>query len=416
MNEPAERSLRFNFSWTLLGNAVFVLCQWGIIVLLAREAPKLIGQYALGLAIATPAFALSSLALRPLHVTDSKRQYSFGNYFALRLILTSLVFLAILLLYPLVGGIDDTAHVVIVVAAIKAFETVSDLLYGFFQKLERMDHIARSKMLKGITTVFILWIAMDRGLALATALSGVLMVRTGIFLAYDLVQAILYSKRMNRPIHDLKPDWSFPTMYSLLWTAMPMGAVLFLISLTQHMPNLILEQSFGEETLGIFATLASILLAGNQVISAMGEAASPRLAKHHDPQDLRAFHALLFRMVAGAAGIGISGTLIANFFGHSLLTLIFDPEYAEYNHILTLLMIASIFTYPSVALGFGATASRRLKQQPRVVFISAFLTFFACMLLIPAYGMTGAAWAVIFSAVVRVFAYAYLFRFPTDGV
>jgi hypothetical protein len=39
------RSLRLNFSWTIVGNVVYAGTQWGILVLLARlGTPEAVGQ------------------------------------------------------------------------------------------------------------------------------------------------------------------------------------------------------------------------------------------------------------------------------------------------------------------------------------------------------------------------------------
>src|SRR6266568_5527229 len=44
-------SLRTNFAWTLAGNAVYAVCQWGMLVSIAKlGSPAMVGQFALGLA------------------------------------------------------------------------------------------------------------------------------------------------------------------------------------------------------------------------------------------------------------------------------------------------------------------------------------------------------------------------------
>ena len=54
-------SLRSNFSWTFVGNVVYSACQWGMLVLLAKIGnPQMVGQYGLGMAIATPVLAEES--------------------------------------------------------------------------------------------------------------------------------------------------------------------------------------------------------------------------------------------------------------------------------------------------------------------------------------------------------------------
>jgi hypothetical protein len=55
-------SLRWNFSWTFVGNIIYSACQWAILVVLAKIGnAEMVGQYGLAMAVATPILALSSL-------------------------------------------------------------------------------------------------------------------------------------------------------------------------------------------------------------------------------------------------------------------------------------------------------------------------------------------------------------------
>ena len=58
-------SLRSNFAWVLAGNLVYAACQWGMIVALAKLGSSyMVGQFSLGLAIATPVLMFTNLHLR----------------------------------------------------------------------------------------------------------------------------------------------------------------------------------------------------------------------------------------------------------------------------------------------------------------------------------------------------------------
>ena len=63
-NPVLGASLRWNFSWTFVGNVVYSACQWAMLVVLAKIGnPEMVGQYGLAMAIATPVLALSTLQL-----------------------------------------------------------------------------------------------------------------------------------------------------------------------------------------------------------------------------------------------------------------------------------------------------------------------------------------------------------------
>jgi O-antigen/teichoic acid export membrane protein len=96
MRNTPRRSLRQNARWTLASNISYAACQWGVIVCLAKlGSPEIVGRFGLGLAIASPVIVLTQLQLRSVLVTDSKQAFRFGEYLALRLILTMVALAAI---------------------------------------------------------------------------------------------------------------------------------------------------------------------------------------------------------------------------------------------------------------------------------------------------------------------------------
>src|SRR5580692_299201 len=77
----ARPILTGNFLWTLAGNLIYALCQWGILVSFAKLGnAEMLGQYALGLAIAAPVFQFCGLNLRAVQVTDARNRYTFGEF------------------------------------------------------------------------------------------------------------------------------------------------------------------------------------------------------------------------------------------------------------------------------------------------------------------------------------------------
>ena len=82
-----ELSLRLNFAWTFVGNVVYAGCQWGMLVVLAKlGSPARVGEFALALAVTAPILMFTNLALRAVQATDSRQEYTFGDYLGLRLL------------------------------------------------------------------------------------------------------------------------------------------------------------------------------------------------------------------------------------------------------------------------------------------------------------------------------------------
>ena len=112
-----------------MGYAVYVGCQWGMLVVLAKLGnPEMVGRFALGLAITAPIVLFANLGLRPYQATDAKQRYAFGEYLALRLLTTAAAFLVVVGVVLATGYGWETALVVAGVGLAKCFEAMSGIL------------------------------------------------------------------------------------------------------------------------------------------------------------------------------------------------------------------------------------------------------------------------------------------------
>ena len=154
MPNRSPLSLRRNFVWNLLGNVVYAGAQWGLLVVLAKLTnPETVGRFALGLAVTTPIIVFSQLQLRGVQATDARSEYDFGHYLALRLATTAAALCVIAAVAGWGGYGRNAALVILAVGLSKAIESITDVVYGLLQRRERMDRIARSRIIKGILSL-----------------------------------------------------------------------------------------------------------------------------------------------------------------------------------------------------------------------------------------------------------------------
>lgn len=413
-------SLRVNFSWTLVGNLIYAACQWGMLVVLARlGSPEVVGQFALGLAIATPVMMLTNLQLRYLQAIDAQQEYRFADYLGLRLLS---VVLALLLIAGIViwsGYGVQTASIVLAVGLAKIFEGVSDIFHGLFQQRERMDRVATSKVIKGIASLLALAVVVyvTGNVFWGTlAMAGVWAL---VLLGYDGPTGRKLLRRAEAPADNeeeadaadaattpvepqsLRPRWHIPTLTGLVWKAFPLGIVTLLISLNTNIPRYFIEGQLGTSALGIFAALAYLVVAGNMVIMALGQSASPRLARYYAAADYKAFRTLLLKLVGFGALIGVAAVVGALLLGRPAITLLYGAEYARQD-LLVLLMIVAGLSYIASFLNYGVGAARYFKVQVPLFLCVTGTTTLASFWLIPTMELTGAAVALILSVIVQI--------------
>lgn len=401
-------SLRRNFSWTFVGNALYAVCQWAILVVLAKFGnSRDVGLFALGLAISTPIIFFANLQLRAAQATDAKRQYEFGDYLALRLISTLLAVLAIAGVVAVAGYDGKTALAVLVITLGKAFDSMSDVFYGLFQQYERMDLIAQPLAVNGFVSLAALMVGFLLTHNVVWGAAG-WSLASGCALIYNVGTArwLLSVAGLNAGEDpgrlSLYPRWHWSTLWRLTCLTLPLGFVAMLASLSTNIPRYVIQGDLGTADLGIFAAVAYLITAGNVVISAMGQSASPRLAKLFASGRREAYLRLLFRLVGIAAVGGVLGVVLVLIAGRPILRFLYTEEYAREQTAFVWLTVAAAISFVASLLRYGITGARRFKIQVPWTGSAVAVMAVASLFLIPQYGLEGAAYAMTLSAIVQL--------------
>ena len=407
-------SLRTNISWTVLGNTVYATAQWAMLMILAKlGSPEMVGQFALGLAVTAPLITLANLQARTILATDAKCEYSFGDYLGLRLV-TTLLALTLIIGVALLGGYRlGTALVIIAVAIAKSFESISDVYFGLLQQHERMDRIAVSMVIKGLLSLVglglgvfvlgsVLWGAVGVAIAWALVLVGYdIPTSTSVLVTASPSFQGREQKGLRSP-GSLGPTWDLEAMKKLAWLALPLGFTTMLVSLNANIPRYLVERYLGERELGIFAAMAYLMVAGSTLINAMGQSASPRLARYYARGDRVAFRTLLIKLGGIGALLGGLGVLVVALAGREILTLLYRAEYAQHLDVLVWLMVAGTLSFLTSFLGFGMTAARYFKIQVPLGVAVVCATALACGLLVSRNGLLGAAQGITISLLLNL--------------
>jgi O-antigen/teichoic acid export membrane protein len=398
---PKPLGLKLNVSWALAGNVIYAACQWGMLVVLAKlGSPEMVGRFALALAVTAPVFMLTNLQLRAVQATDVMGRYAFGDYLALRLLATALAMAVMLGLVVLSGYPFETAVVVFVIGLAKAFESISDAIYGLVQRHERMDLISRSMILKGSASIGIFGTVVALTGSLAWAAAGLACAWCLVLVTYDLglVRRFAPSSRIGA-----SPQWSLSTSFRLAKLSLPLGLTMLFISLNANVPRYFIEHHAGTRALGFFAAVAYLMVAGSLVVNALGQTAAPRLARYYAAVDTRAFRALLLKLCGVAGIVGAGGVLVAAVVGKQVLRLLYRADYASYSDVFTYLMIAAGIGHVASIVGYGMTAARLFKPQVPLFSIVLLISLIASLRLIPVYGLRGAAAALILASIAQLF-------------
>jgi O-antigen/teichoic acid export membrane protein len=404
------RVLLSNIAWMLVGNLLYGFSQWGQLVALAKVGTiEMVGSFALAMAIVLPVLMFSSLSLRSLQVTDHKRSHRFMEYLTLRM-LTLCVSLAGIALFGRVAGYTTAVIVsTTLIAAAKAVEYISDILYGSLQRKENMSGIAISMILRATLSVGALTLGVYRTHSLMWGAACMLVSSSLVLIGYDIPKILTVENVSPQTLFigcrtyfkSLVNQSGSHRLGKLAMAGLPMGFVLMLVSLNLNIPRYFIQRNLGTHELAIFSAIATLLAAGGVATNAAGQAAAPRLAKCFVEGDRRGFNSLLVALVVTSLGLGALGFAGAVLFGKQAMAFFYRPEYSAHPDVLVWLMGASGFFYLGSTLGYAVTAVRCFTPQLPLFAAAAVTTAIGCFALVPSQGLRGAAIAILISAIVQ---------------
>lgn len=310
--------------------------------------------------------------------------------------LSMMVFAAAIILFSLFsfGYERETALIIFVIGLCKITESLSDIIFGRLQKEKRLDRIALSLIFQGPISLVLFSILLWLTGSLLFGLLGIFISRLSLLIVYDIANVKKYAR--------FHPNFSLQTLTHLFKFSIPLGFVQLFISLYLNIPRYFLESYHGEEILGYFSAIAYILVAGDTIISALSQAASPQLANLFHLGKKRSFLRLFMRLVLIAIGLGFAGILFIFLFGPEILLILYQADYMQFNNIFLLLMFASTLNYVGWFMEAAMTATGRFKEQLYISFLWVITSVISSILLIPDLGIKGAAYALIITASVQL--------------
>ena len=405
---PRPLSLKKNVAWTFMGNVISALCQWGILIALAKiGTPEIVGQYAMGLAVSGPIMMFASLQLRKFQATDSQREFRFGDYLGLVLISSFIGWLVA----TGVGWWDsdniEGLLVISVVGISKSCELIADTFYGLLQQRERLDRITKSGILHGVASMLALCCGVWLTGSVLIGVVGYAATRLLIIVAYDVPGAMWVLqvesdasevsrwRRLRTVLLEIRPRWEWSRLRPLMMLGLPMGVVSLLTSLQTNIPRYFVEDQLGKAELGIFCAIAALMMTGITLMRALDQSCIPRLAKLHAAGRYRELRWLFLKLVTVYLLLGVAGVWVARWGGRPLLTLIFSAEYAIHTDVLETIMQAAVASYLVGALSSALVATRCIRSQLPLLCLSLLTAFGACTWLVPEYGLWGASMSMV---------------------
>jgi O-antigen/teichoic acid export membrane protein len=411
-NEQTKKLISSSFKvgvvWSILGNAIFTASQWAILITLTKTTtPVEVGEFSFALALVAPLYMMLNLQLRTVQVTDTLNKYSFNDYLFLRVALTTV---AVILISLSATILEISFATLLLVTIQKAIESIGDIFQGYIHKRQQMKKLSQSLIGIGVLSVLCL---IPSILFNSTLTSILLLVTCGrvisLFLfeikpCRDLMQAF------KEDAISLKNISGLSIIKQLAVLSLPLGLVMMLNSLSINVPRYALETFLGKKELGIFAALAYVTIAFTTFYQAILQVASPKFAEFISQKKLSNVESLILKLNLITVVAGTVGLLFTYFYGNLVLSFLYAPEYAKRIDCFSILIFSTLVGATASMYGCVVTAAQVFKEQTKASIIVVITTLVAAYLLVPFFGINGAAFAVLIGTVVKLYIFACLWK------
>ncbi|WP_414047247.1 lipopolysaccharide biosynthesis protein [Macrococcus equi] len=389
-----------SISSTFLANIIVALSKWIILILVARIlTPTEVGVYTLAFAITAPISLLINMKLRSLYVTEENEK-NFLNYIILRNILNAISFLFIIIIALMFW--NNHFDILIVVMLNKLLDLFSEIIYAYFHKKKLFTKISKIMIRKTIFEVvtFGLILLITKNLFVS------------LFISLIIKSLYVYFAEF-RPLNYLikKQTQSFLSIINILKLGIPLGFVQMIVSLNTNIPRYYLEFFEDVKTLGLFSSIAYLLVIFNLFASSISQFFLPQLHELNKQGNLGALKNYLNRkMNFYVIIIGITITIFLYFFGEFILDFLYGKDYSKMNKVLVIISISSLFNTISWNYDTALMAIRYISIQPKITLITLIVNAVISYYLINNFGIYGASFSLIIISFLQLILRVYFFN------
>lgn len=396
----ATRRLGIGMSMSLAGTIAYAAAQWLALVMLAHwTSAEAVGQYALALAICGPVILFTNLQLANLQSTDGQGAFTFPQYFALRLLMTTLAF-TVIITASLLWFDAVTARIVALLAVGKCIEAISDAVHGTLMRRGRFLALSQALTVNALTSLAGFGIAAYLTRDVTVAVIGWAAGSMVTVLALNLRTAVRLHTTARWPSAEaiafltagLRQREALLRLVRLAW---PMGVISTLLSLQANAPQYVIQHLLGASAVGTFAILAYPFLAGNIAVTAMGQAAAPQFAEALGNEDAGGFRRVLFLTMASGAALGLAAVVMTWLGGAQFIEFFYSSAYVEHQGLFFVLACAAGVRYAYLPIGVAATAQRRIGVQLWLRMATLVVVTAAIAAGAQSHGLSGAALAFL---------------------
>ncbi|MDA1038213.1 MAG: flippase [bacterium] len=359
-------------------------------LLLARTVgAESTGAYFLALSITTIFSVITDFGLQPVLIREVAKKSStwqdiVRNTISLKMILMTIATVAVFLFVNLMGYDTDVRLLSYVAISVMLVDAVTLTMYGVLRGEQILKFESIGMFIGQALTVTMGVIVLFTNASLVLLVLALLLGST--FNA--IFSTLMVLRRFGRSI--LIPVWSHSVIKPLLRVALPFALAGIFVKVYSYVDTITISKFFGEYEVGIYAVAYKLTYAFQFLplafVAALYPAMSALVKTDRDKLSDTFEQAMVYvTLLAAPIVFGIWAI------SHSLIVMAVGPEFLDSVLPLSILIFALFFIFLDFPIGSLLNAADRQVTKTTLMGITMVINVIANLLLIPRFGVVGAA-------------------------
>lgn len=375
-----KRQILKSTVWNIIGMSFSSIVSLVLLIIITRlNGIDESGTFSFLFSLCLIIYTITLYGGRIYQVSDYKDEYSYNTYYSLKIV-TSIVSIAILLIFLIVCGYSNSSIVIaILLLIVKIIDAFSDSIYGIFQKKDRLELVGKSLTIKTIFSIAILFVVDYFFNSLIFAVFAYAIANIIVFILYDksYEKKIIKNKiQIDNKIIKLLSSTKFIFLNS------------FILSILLNVPRFVVKSVYSSAELGYFGILIMI----PTVLTLFGQfIVQPiliRLTEAFNNGKKKIFEIYIYKCFIYVFLIAVVCILAAYFFGTKVLALLYGINFDYYRYSLLFLIVGGTFNVVSYIVSTALNIFRKTMIQTLIyifIFLISILLFYILAINYPIY-------------------------------
>jgi O-antigen/teichoic acid export membrane protein len=386
-----------NISWLLFERVLRIVVSIFVIALLARYlGPEQFGQLNFSLALVAIFVPISELGMRSIVVRDITRNYScrfetLGTTGVLYIISGLVSYGLILITISWLRPEDQLIKALVAILGVAVLFKPSEIATYWYESQVQSKYVVISK--SGVLLVFAainVVLIFNNAKLIVFAWTNVLEA-----LVVSLLLLTILTQRLDG-LKLLEIQFSLARAKSLIADSWPLIISSMSIIIYMKVDQIMIGYMLGDVEVGVYSAATRISEAWYFIAVAINASIYPTLVRLRE-QSIESFNKRLQQIFNLMVQISFIMAITITFFAPIIIQLLFGSDYVEAIEVLRIHIWAGVFVFLNNAVWAWYTIENKQKLANYRIIIGLFLNVALNIILIPLYGIIGAALATLIS-------------------